>query len=268
MKSIVLLTAEYRLGQSDGNELLASALKDLGFHVKVAAWDAFRDEGDDAYVLRSTWNYTEHLDAFLAFCRSIAPRLINPLPMVEWNCHKGYLLDLADKGLPVLPMHIVKDSQGVQAAIDDLGGHDFVAKPAVSASAQGLVTFTRDQLPEITGDTIIQRKHAEVANGEASLMYFGGEYSHAALKTPQAGEIRCQSGFGGTAKPWQPPAEIRQLAEQALSLAPGDPVYARVDIIPGVGVIELELIEPGLFFDFDSQAAARCAAAIAAHLKG
>lgn len=270
MKRIVLLTAKYLNGETYGNELLAQELSKMGYSTSFKCWDDFEDEGEDLFVLRSTWNYTEHLAEFLAFCRKIGPRLVNSLAVVEWNSNKRYLLELADKGLPVLPMHIVEDGQGLKAAVAALqeseGATEFVAKPLVSASAKGLFAFTQNELPEITQPMIIQKLHKEIQGGEISLMYFDGKYEFSVMKTPQKGEFRVQAGYGGVISHGEATAEQRQLAEDALALIPEPTAYTRVDIVPGVGLIELECIEPGLFFQYHDNAAKACALAIAKRL--
>ena len=102
-------------------------------------------------------------------------------------------------------------------------------------------------LPEVAGE------------GELSLVYVAGELSHGVRKVPARGDFRVQPQYGGTHEAVKPSAEAIRIAEAALAAAPGDPLYARVDLIrDGSGrlaLIELELIEPALYLDVDPTSA-------------
>jgi hypothetical protein len=106
-----------------------------------------------------------------------------------------------------------------------------------------------------------------VSDGEWSLQFFGGAFSHAVVKRAAPGEFRVQREFGGTFERVEPPAPVLQQAERAIRAAPGRTVYARVDgVVAGdeLTVTELELLEPALFLDADPAAPDRFATAIAA----
>lgn len=271
MPHITLLTAQQLLGTHDGDQLLAKELEALGCRTSIKAWDSFQDEGEDLLVIRTTWDYTEKLDEFLNFCSTQQARLLNPYEVVRWNCNKRYLQELGERGLEIVPMHIVSSPEELREAVADLAcekaaNQQFVAKPLVSASAKGLVSFgpEESQLPAITEEMIVQRLLPQIRQGEVSLMYFGGTYEFAVLKTPKKGEFRVQHEFGGSVRLYQPTAELRQLADQAVALIPAATAYVRVDIVPKAGVIELECIEPELFLGLYPPAARACAKAILA----
>src|SRR5437588_13130102 len=102
---------------------------------------------------------------------------------------------------------------------------------------------------------IIQPLIEEIARtGEFSLMLFDGDYSHAVVKRPKAGDFRVQEYHGGVTLPCPSlPAGAVRLAQDALAAAPARAAYARVDIVPddqgGLRILELELIEPSLFLN-------------------
>ena len=103
--------------------------------------------------------------------------------------------------------------------------------------------------------------------GEWSLLFFGGQFSHAVLKRPAAGDYRVQWEFGGSAEAMAPPRALIADAERVLAAAPGTTVYARVDGVERDGhltLMELELIEPHLFLGWDAGAAGRLAATLGA----
>ena len=105
-----------------------------------------------------------------------------------------------------------------------------------------------------------------VAHGEYSLFYFGGGYSHAVLKTPAAGDFRVQEEHGGTIRAISPDSAIHRVGDQAIEAIAETLLYARVDIVTlddgRPAVIELELIEPSLYFPFEEESPARFADAL------
>ena len=89
----------------------------------MLAWDDPQADpaAYDLCVLRSTWNYAQRYDDFLAWVDSV-PRLLNPAAIVRWNSHKSYL-----RGLPVetVPTSFRRESPW----------EDVVVKPAVGAGS-------------------------------------------------------------------------------------------------------------------------------------
>jgi hypothetical protein len=105
--------------------------------------------------------------------------------------------------------------------------------------------------------------------GETSFTFIDGEFTHAVTKTPKSGDIRCQAEFGGTSKLAEPPAWALVQAARILNMFAEMPLYARIDVIMLDGrlqLMEVELIEPELFFTYCPEAAARLAAALIKHL--
>jgi hypothetical protein len=124
-----------------------------------------------------------------------------------------------------------------------------------------------------------------VSEGEWSLVFLsdggGLRFSHAVCKRPAEGDFRVQRELGGTAVAATPAPGLLADAATALekacarsAVSPQDVLYARVDGIARRGrlvIMELECIEPELFFAHEPQAAMRLAAATArrfgAHLR-
>ena len=103
-----------------------------------------------------------------------------------------------------------------------------------------------------------------VQAGEASLVFFDGAYSHAALKRPASGDFRVNSDYQGTVEPFRPDADLVRQARAALDTLEEVPLYARVDVVVRDGgpiVVELELIEPALFLSLVPEGAVRFAEA-------
>jgi glutathione synthase/RimK-type ligase-like ATP-grasp enzyme len=109
---------------------------------------------------------------------------------------------------------------------------------------------TFDYLP---GDTLVQEYVPEIVeNGEVSLFYFGGKFSHAVSKKPKPGDFRAHSIWGAEVSVCKPSEEEITVGLDCLEVV-GHPIeYARIDYIPtstGPKIIEVELIDPAFFFD-------------------
>jgi glutathione synthase/RimK-type ligase-like ATP-grasp enzyme len=255
MKKITLLTSLENDGYIHDDNLLVNELEASGYMVQSKAWETLQDEGEDLFIIRTAWNYTEHLEEFFKCLESIKDRLWNPLSLVKWNADKKYLYELYQKGLGVIPLSIADDKLSLTKSLDKLGGDEFIAKPLIGAGASGLVRFNRSNLPSIDKETIIQKFYPEITQGELSLIYFDGKFAYAVKKTPKVGEIRVQEEFGGIVSAYTPTDEQHRLGAEFVGSIPGKWLYARVDIVPGIGVIELECVEPSLFFSRCDQGA-------------
>ncbi len=277
----VLVSCAKLSAPTASDALLADALRARGVHACHQAWDAMEPErtAGQLLCLRSTWDY--HLrgaefGAWLDACTTAGAHIVNPAPLVRWNMDKGYLRDLEAVGVPLPPSQWfdVGEQPDLDAVRAERGWSDLVVKPRISATAHGTHLLATGQSLDqaqwatvVTSGAIVQQFVPEVANGELSLVYIGGQYSHAARKTPRAGEYRVQSEFGGTYVPAEASLQARALGEAAIAAAPMAPVYARVDLLEtaqGPLLMELELIEPELFVTLHPAAAARFADALMA----
>ena len=259
----------------------AELLRSRGHRAEVVVWHDDLDwSAYDLVVIRSTWDYFERLEEFLAWVDRVhvQSRLINPPSVVRWNAHKGYLAELGAAGVAVLPMLVLPHgSQDVAAAIAATGWGEVVVKPAVDGGARqtALGAAASDSLLEharrlaVLGDVVVQPYAAGIEHGEVSLVVFGGEVSHAVRKVPAAGDYRVQAHHGGAELPHTVTDAELATARAALALAPVGVVYARVDLVEHEGVptvMELELIEPDLFLRVDAHAVERFVDAIEAQL--
>ncbi len=234
----------------------------------------------DVAVVRTPWDYFLHPKAFMEWVDGVQVPILNPKEVLRWNLDKSYLQQLAELGVAEIPRTaLIQAGEGDTAAMLTLvGGDRAVVKPVVSGGAHGTRVVSADQPlvwdPSESGAYIVQEFVDSVTErGEWSLIYFGGEFSHSVLKTPKAGDFRVQDDFGGAVSFEQPPAKLFDVAvgvlagaQKALGLAAPLP-YARVDLVeaPGTGVgllMELELIEPELFFRADPGAQGRFARAV------
>jgi len=276
----LLLTAEsLPAGAEDADTApLAAALLERGARTTVLPWTtSAADWPDDAdlAVVRSTWDYTTNLPQFLRFLDDLSTPVANPAGVIRWNSHKGYLTELVGRGVPVVPVVLVR--QGDPLEIPDMGAETIVVKPAVSAGARGVGLFPAgssggsEHLEQLllTGDALIQPFQPAVYDGERSLIFFGGVYSHAVRKIPAAGDFRVQPRHGGRNVKHSPTTAELRAAQQAVDSIDVPLLYARVDLVTATAgplLMELELIEPALFLDVVPETAGRLADATLAIL--
>jgi glutathione synthase/RimK-type ligase-like ATP-grasp enzyme len=285
---IALATSADHPGLEPDSQLLLPALARRGIDARPVVWTEPGVEWSafDAVVVRSTWDYfkrTEEWFAWLDRVEATGVPFLNPIDVVRWNSHKGYLSELASRGVPVV--ETLDAPRGVELdlarAIRERGWSDAIFKPAVAGAALGLVRVrgadeARDaqaaldrQLAE--GDVLVQPFLPSIVEyGELSLLYFGGELSHTVIKRAKPGDIRVQPSHGGLPELVDPPAQAVATAEAVLDAVDAELLYARVDLVRGddgtLRLIELEAIEPLLFIAQDRSAAARFADALAARL--
>jgi glutathione synthase/RimK-type ligase-like ATP-grasp enzyme len=268
--------------------LFLDELRDRGHDVAPVVWD---DEGVDwdawdAVVIRSCWDYHLKVDRFRAWIDRLersGVRLVNSPDVLRWNMHKGYLLDIARAGGRIPPTRLVPQG-AAQLLLDELreaGWMTSVIKPAISSTGfstrlvEGHPTSDDEQVyatMRAEGDVLLQAYVPEVRqHGEWSFVFFGGRYSHAALKRAAAHEFRVHIEWGGTVEAVAPPPQLVQQAQAVVDALALDTVYARVDgteVGEDLVVMELELIEPELFFDHHPEATARLADALARRMSG
>lgn len=242
---------------------LRDTLLARGHAVDVVPWQELDGSRYDVVVIRSAWDYTEHREEFLAWAASV-PALVNPYDVVAPNTHKGYLLSLP---VPTVPTRLLP--AGSTYDVRECEWPRAVVKPAVSAGARDTLAFRR-RWPRLaqelvdrllpTRDLLVQPYLRSVEwGGERSLVFLGGEYSHAVQRPPYL-----LTKLDAESAPVEPRGDELELAAAAL---PRGLAYARADLVRDDSdspvVAELELVEPQLFLRFAPDSApARLADAI------
>lgn len=269
------------------DRILAEAFAATGASVRRVDWsNAATDwRSFDAAVIRQVWDYFERFEEFGAWLDRVEKltRIVNPVPVIRWNADKRYLVELDAAGIPVVPTQVVSrrdDPPGLAGILDGAGLEDAVIKPAISGAGRATYRVRRNAVAdretrwrELVGaeDMLVQPfMPAIVESGEVSLIVIEGEATHAVRKIAAPGEFRVQDDHGGTVHPHEPTAAEVAVAESAIAAVPGEVLYARVDLVDsptGPLVMELELIEPELFFRNSRAAAARLARGVVAALR-
>jgi hypothetical protein len=254
-------------------EIQLEAIRQAGGEASLVPWDDSQIDLSrfDRLILRSCWDYPWRESEFREWLAAAdgQTQLLNPLAVVKWNLHKGYLLDLARAGVPVVPTRILAAGRG-SAALDPILAEEqwcseqwcseqspqIVIKPAVSAGSWLTARFGPDQLAAarsfidqhgLDRDLLVQPYIRSVeSGGERANVYIAGQWSHCVVKSPRFSGTQEQVGIA------QPVlAEDLELGEMAIACSPGKILYGRVDTVRNHQgkpmVAELELIEPTLF---------------------
>lgn len=266
--------------------LLFDALAARGLAVARRAWDDpdFDWASTRSAVFRTTWDYFDRFPEFAPWLARVQhqTRLFNDAPLIHWNVDKHYLAELVRAGVNTVPTAYMErgDTRTLEQALADTGWHDAILKPAVSGSARHTYRVAPGQCGplECTYAKLIQAEammlqpfqRQVLEHGEVSLMVVDGRVTHAIRKTPGPGDFRVQDDHGGRVHPHSASAEEAAFAEAAVAAVPHDVVYARVDVVRDndgrLAIMELEMIEPELFFRFHPEAAERLATALAQRL--
>jgi hypothetical protein len=258
---------------------LERALAGAGVTFEWAAWDDVSVDWSRyrAAWLRSPWNYIDDVEAFLSWIDDVGSctEVWNPPDIVRWNAHKSYLLDLASRGVPVVPTVLVE--RGRPLDLTELsarnGWREVVVKPAVAVGAIGARVVRvddgdDDERTEI--DRLVQPLVPEIAEGEVSMVAIDGEVTHAVRKRPAPGDFRVHVEYGGREEAHPPTPDELALARKALDAVGRPLLYARIDCVvtsAGPLLMELELIEPSLFLPLAPAASLdRLAAAVAGRM--
>ncbi|QNH62514.1 ATP-grasp domain-containing protein [Hymenobacter sediminicola] len=251
----------------DEDNLLTRHLRQQGHHVEPRIWSnpAVDWLSYDVVVLKSPWDYFDRVQEFYAWLDRIevqGVRLLNPVKTVRWNADKKYLRDMEQAGVRIVPTRWLVQGSAFQAdeLFETLGCERLVMKPSVSGGAKNTFELTRTEAvrrtPELTEllrheDFLVQPFQPQIQEqGEWSLIYLGGEYSHCVLKTPKPGDFRVQHYLGGGIAAREAPDYLRRAADRIVHDFAQGCLYARVDGVEADGellLMELELIEPFLY---------------------
>ncbi|MEM9618639.1 MAG: hypothetical protein AAF936_11820 [Pseudomonadota bacterium] len=282
MTNIAFATCNASPEMQPSDALVRDGLAARGATVAAAPWNGPQGafEAADAVVIRSAWDYQYAPGDFESWLvrRDQRGLVLNPPSLMRWNMSKQYLLALAAEGAPLPPTRrVAPTAASIAAVMDEMGLAHAVVKPEFGATSSGLSIVNRKDeaglekaarnlaMPGVMQPILSGIK----TRGETSFIFIDGDFTHAVTKMPKAGEIRSQKEFGGSSERADPPGWAVEAARRVLSMAPAPSLYARVDAIvldDGMQLMELELIEPELFFTYAPEAADRFAAALMSRL--
>ena len=285
---LAIVTASTSVDLYEDGTWLLPALDRAGVEAIAMPWgERLVSSHFDGALIRSTWDYIDDRDAFLAWCAATAREmpLANPLGVLRWNTDKTYLRDLQAAGVPVVPTLWIGDS-----TLPEIPWDRFVVKPAVSAGGRHSASYARRDIDlarrHIEGlvaarKTVMVQPHVESVDrdGEFGTYVIGGRVSHAVHKasllvTGRPAVDDLSLAVEQVTARAEVTDELTAFAHRVVDAVPralGDILYARVDTVRDAAgallLLELELVEPYLFLDHDREAADVVAAAVAAWLR-
>ena len=287
MPDVFLATAAKLPNLHEDDQLLHKALLNRGIDAQPAIWDKPDIDWANAplTVIRSTWDYVPKRDKFVqwAFDTSKQTCLLNPAQIVLWNTDKTYLAEFAKSNIPAVPS--IWLAAGQKVSLKELMvtrcWPQLVIKPVVGASGVDTMRVTTDTLDE--GQVFLENLAREQAvmiqpyfesvetEGESSLIFIAGEFTHAIRKVPRQGDFKSQEEYGGALTLYNPTPHEIAIAQSIMNTLAESALYGRVDFIKDDNDVpclsELELVEPSLYLRFSDHALNALADAIANKLQ-
>ncbi|HLO45810.1 MAG TPA: hypothetical protein VK175_15835 [Leadbetterella sp.] len=263
MPKLAIATYDKLPNLTENDRLLVPLFEEKGFDVHVKIWD---DEevnwhAYDLVLIRSTWDYYLKPEAFKTWVTqfiSSKTKLINAPEVVLHNSHKFYLKELSERGLNIIPTLFSSEKITLETIKP---WAKVVIKPAVSAGSHETEVFETSNLNQEKidgkighGDWLIQPFLEEIQEaGEISMLFFGGNFSHAIQKVPKSGDFRVQKQFGAQYLKYEPSDDLIFIAKNIVEITGKKSIYARIDGVMtpnGFLLMEVEMIEPDLFFEY------------------
>lgn len=244
-------------------------------------------------ILYELWSSTEResyfaqSEKFFSWLHSLTTQRLfvanSPYLIQDFFDKADYLLKLSSKGVPIIPMRIIKkgSTQSLIEIIEETGWNDIVVKRGKSdlgvglcriiKGAQGAVppgTYSPEDYSSIFNheksqtDIIVQQFMPEIlTRGEISTVFIGNEFQFALRKLPNQknGDFRTQRCFRGETPVRYIPSEkelsqLQIIYDIAFEHFPPQeqPLACRIDVIfseKNYYLMEIEAIDPWLFFE-------------------
>lgn len=291
---LALVTASSAVAVDPDLQPLVSAFEAVHVSARVVSWDDLAvDWGQFEFaIIRSTWNYVDRLAEFQSWLDRVAgvTRLANPLEAIRWSLDKHYLAELGNAGVPVVATLFVE--VGDEVADLDPGQQTWVVKPVVGASSHGVLRCEPGQVVGAVaaihrmGRAAMVQPYLDLIDNqsETSLVFLGDgaelSFSHAVRKDAILSSVSVRPRAGVDLHSAEL-VGIRSASDAELALADrvlltdvvrrlGPLAYARVDVVPthhGPALMELELVEPSLYFGSSARSVQRAASTWKAYVE-
>ncbi|MBP9581540.1 MAG: hypothetical protein KBE38_05210 [Ignavibacterium sp.] len=259
------------------DKLLIEPMKTLGWIAEEISWrnEKVNWNDYDAVIVRSTWDYQNDVEKFIKVLEMIngVSYLENDLDLMKWNMNKNYLFQLKQKGITIVDTIWEKSFNPVLANnyFERLDTDEIIIKPNVSANADNTFRLSKEKLKEQSSNLekiFAQREFMVqpflnniIDEGEYSLFFFDGKFSHSVLKKPKEKDFRVQEEHGGNIQAIKASSDMIMIAENIIKKLSTIPLYGRVDLVRTkqneFALMELELIEPSLYLNKDVDAPLR-----------
>lgn len=254
------------------HDQLLHYLQNKGLDIQHEEWS---DESVDwkkysCIVFKCPWDYVAKTNLFYQWLdkiKSLDIPLLNPADVVKWNSDKHYLQDIANAGQKIIPTKFLERGASFTTAdyLQQFNANGIIVKPCISGVSKNTFKITHaNGSDEAAINQLLQNEAMMVQpfmpevieEGEWSLLFFNGRFSHALLKTPAKGDFRSQANYGANIERRTPAPGVLESAERYVSTFAKGCLYARVDglvIDNEFMLMELELIDPVLFLSFNAE---------------
>ena len=265
------------------DKILQEKLESIGMKVCRKDWaDHDFDWNSTKYaIFRTTWDYFDRFDEFFLWINQTKDKtnFINSTDIIYWNIDKYYLRDLSEKGINITSSLFIEKNKKInlKQLFEKTKWIEAVIKPTISGAARHTYRINTKNYNKyedlfrnlIKNECMIFQEfmHNVTLKGEISLIMIAGKYTHAVRKIAKKGDFRVQDDHGGKVIPYEANSLEIEFAKQCIVKCPFSPIYARVDIIYDnknkPALVELELIEPELWFRNNTESALLLAKEIA-----
>lgn len=270
-----------------GDARLAAAVRAAGAEVVEVSWDAPAGElaGVDLALVRAAPGDAAERERYVAWSADAAQhtRLVSPADVLRWNTHRSYLIELEDRGAPVVPTAWLGRGDHVELAevLATRGWSDVELLAAVGPRGATRIDGGGDGLTLAAGqhhldallahdDALIRPWPAAFArDGWWSVLVVAGEVSHGVRVVPA--DDADGPGRGGIVAEVrdaeQLDADRRRLAAWAVEATGVDGlVVAAVELVADAAgtpqLTALDAVAPELHLGVRPAAAGRVAAAL------
>lgn len=278
MKNLTILTDLVNKDLVPDEQGLEEIFLKNNIKTNVVIWDQIDWTKSKNILIRSPWDYSEKSELFkskLNEAHKAGCNIIHKPEVIYWNMDKSYLNELAEKTNVVKTICIDNfEIKNIMGYFDELGD-TLVFKPKVGAGGRDTFKIHKDEdkslLNVLKNTSVLIQSYIPsiVDEGEYSFIFFNGKFSHSVLKNAAEGEFRVQDNHGGVVKAYTPKNDELSIISQMLASIPYKTIYARVDVVRHEGsfaLMEMEIIEPELFFRFSEDGMSNFAKALYSNL--
>jgi glutathione synthase/RimK-type ligase-like ATP-grasp enzyme len=268
------------------DEALCAALHARGIESTVLSWLRHRlPPTVRLCVVRSAYDWAIRRERFLAWVEATAQTIPvwNSPPVLRWASDKSYLLDLAARGIAIVPTTRLAARSGatVERLFAEHGCEQLVVKPAVGVAAREVMRIAADDIAAgqahldrlLAAEDVLAQPYLPSIErgGELSVIVVAGQVTHALRKIPRAGDFRAMFVFDCQETRVALSAEETALAERVVAALDAHVMFGRIDLLrdaqEALCVSEVELVSPTLYFDHEPTACGRLADAIRDRLR-
>lgn len=294
---IAFLTNQEHFNLFKDDQLTLPFFKNINFDIFPLVWTDINLSTEsialkmlqefDAIIIRSPWDYHKYFTEFLSFlkfCDKNKIKVFNPINVLLWNLDKHYLDEFELNQIPTIPTVWTNPHSSISIIQSLIEKYEtIIFKPSISAGSANTFKLDKNNFSKnisIISEVMTQKKcmlqpylNEIETEGELSLIYFEGKFSHAIVKKPKKGDFRTQDKFGGSIQTIVPSNSILAISNKTIHFIQNKfnttLLYARIDLVKWKKnwvIIEAEVVEPQLYFQYDESSLKRFVQAVSNYL--